>query len=243
MLRKRRESAISTLPLSYTMTATPWSVKKWRILINQLASQGDGRRKEKTNIMLCKLHKVSTAQHLSASVTRPITGLGSRPLCWIGYANQNYSVVQLGKVPFSVRFFRLNLRRLFSKRRGDRVVKVLDLRSSGLCPRRFESCPRRQLFRGSCVLRCSLVLSPIIQQNGFLFLPINVIVTSSCDFPTRGGRKYEFRSFRFPDPLKDLCMKQCWSFFPDGFWRILQRFEVCSKLSSVNAYVHMLESY
>ena len=27
-----------------------------------------------------------------------------------------------------------------------------------------------------------------------------------------------------------------------GFWRILQKFEVCSKLSSVNAYFHMLES-
>ena len=26
-----------------------------------------------------------------------------------------------------------------------------------------------------------------------------------------------------------------------GFWRILQECEVCSKLSSVNAYVHMLE--
>ena len=28
-----------------------------------------------------------------------------------------------------------------------------------------------------------------------------------------------------------------------SFWRILQKFEVFSKLSSVNAYVHMLESY
>ena len=32
------------------------------------------------------------------------------------------------------------------------------------------------------------------------------------------------------------------AFSPMGFWRILQKFEVCSKLSSVNAYVHMLES-
>ena len=37
-------------------------------------------------------------------------------------------------------------------------------------------------------------------------------------------------------------MKQFWSVFPDGFWRILQKFEVCSKLASVNAYVHMLET-
>ena len=32
------------------------------------------------------------------------------------------------------------------------------------------------------------------------------------------------------------------TFFPMGFWRILQECEVCSKLSSGNAYVHMLES-
>ena len=30
--------------------------------------------------------------------------------------------------------------------------------------------------------------------------------------------------------------------FPDGFLENLQECEVCSKLSSVNAYVHMLES-
>ena len=38
-------------------------------------------------------------------------------------------------------------------------------------------------------------------------------------------------------------MKQFWSVFPDGFWRILQKFEVFAKLSSVNPYVNMLESY
>ena len=41
-----------------------------------------------------------------------------------------------------------------------------------------------------------------------------------------------------------MCMKQFFgAFSPMGFWRILQKFEVCSKLSSVNAYVHMLESW
>ena len=29
---------------------------------------------------------------------------------------------------------------------------------------------------------------------------------------------------RFPDPVEDLCMKQFWSVFLDGFWRILQKF-------------------
>ena len=32
------------------------------------------------------------------------------------------------------------------------------------------------------------------------------------------------------------------AFSPMGFWRILQKCEVCSKLSSLNAYVYMLES-
>ena len=37
-------------------------------------------------------------------------------------------------------------------------------------------------------------------------------------------------------------MKQFWSVSPDGFLEDLKKFEVCSKLSSVKAYVHMLES-
>ena len=46
----------------------------------------------------------------------------------------------------------------------------------------------------------------------------------------------------FADPVEDLCMKPFWTVFPPmGFWRICRN-EVCSKLSSVNAYVHMLES-
>ena len=51
-----------------------------------------------------------------------------------------------------------------------------------------------------------------------------------------------FVRFRFPDLVEDLCMKQFWSVFPDGF---LDNFtEVRSMLEtfSVNAYVHMLES-
>ena len=35
-----------------------------------------------------------------------------------------------------------------------------------------------------------------------------VIVSSPFDFPTRGGLQCEFCSFRFADPLEDLCMKQ-----------------------------------
>ena len=81
-------------------------------------------------------------------------------------------------------------------------------------------------------------------RMGFCFFQSKcvVIVSSSCDFPTRGGLQYEFCSFQCPDRVEDLCMKHFWSVFPDGFWRILQKFEVCSKLSSVNAYFHMLES-
>ena len=44
-----------------------------------------------------------------------------------------------------------------------------------------------------------------------------VIVSSTSDFPSRGGLYYEFCSFRFADSVEDLCMKQFWSFFPDGF--------------------------
>ena len=69
-----------------------------------------------------------------------------------------------------------------------------------------------------------------------------VIVSSTFDFPSRGGLYYQFCSFRFADPVEDLCMKQFWSVFPDWFLENLQECEVCSKLSSVNAYVHMLES-
>ena len=39
----------------------------------------------------------------------------------------------------------------------------------------------------------------------------------SLDFPIRGGMLYEFCSFRFPDPVEGLCMKQFWSVFPDEF--------------------------
>ena len=44
-----------------------------------------------------------------------------------------------------------------------------------------------------------------------------MIVSSPCDFPTREGLHYEFCLFRFPDPVDDLCMRQFWSVFPDGF--------------------------
>ena len=44
-----------------------------------------------------------------------------------------------------------------------------------------------------------------------------VIVSSLCDFPTRGGLWYDFCSFRFPDPVEDLSMKQFCSVFPDRF--------------------------
>ena len=44
-----------------------------------------------------------------------------------------------------------------------------------------------------------------------------MIVSSTFDFPTRGGLLYEFCSFRFPDPVEDLCMKQFWSVLADGF--------------------------
>ena len=71
-----------------------------------------------------------------------------------------------------------------------------------------------------------------------------VIVSSPFDFPTRGGLLYGFCSFRFAEPVEDLCMKQFWSVFPDGFLEnFIQECEVCSKLSSVNTYVHMLESW
>ena len=50
------------------------------------------------------------------------------------------------------------------------------------------------------------------------------------------------------NPVENLCKKQFWSVFSDGFRRILVKFpeflkfvqkcEVCSKLSSMNAYVH-----
>ena len=42
-------------------------------------------------------------------------------------------------------------------------------------------------------------------------------MSSTFDFPTRGGLYYEFCSFRFADAVEDLCMKQCWSVFSDGF--------------------------
>ena len=52
-----------------------------------------------------------------------------------------------------------------------------------------------------------------------------------------------FCSFRFPDPVEDLCTKQFWSLFPDGFLanftEVRSMFETFN--SSVNAYVHMLE--
>ena len=83
-------------------------------------------------------------------------------------------------------------------------------------------------------------------RMGFIFFQSKcvVIVSSSCDFPTRGGLQYEFCSFQCPDRVEDLYMKQycIGAFSLMGFWRILQKFEVCSKLSSVNAYFHMLES-
>ena len=43
-----------------------------------------------------------------------------------------------------------------------------------------------------------------------------MIVSSTFDFPSRGRLYYEFCSFRFADPVEDLCMKQFWSVFPDG---------------------------
>ena len=72
------------------------------------------------------------------------------------------------------------------------------------------------------------VVSANFQQNGAIFGCAQkesrevleqsrcvVIVSSPCDFPTRGGLKYEF--VRFPDPVEGLCMKQFWSVFLDGF--------------------------
>ena len=52
---------------------------------------------------------------------------------------------------------------------------------------------------------------------GFFQSKCVVIVSSTFDFPSRGGLYYEFCSFRFADPVEDLCMKQFWSVFPDGF--------------------------
>ena len=51
--------------------------------------------------------------------------------------------------------------------------------------------------------------------------------------------------YRFSHRMDHLCMKKFWSVFLFRRWvflRILQKSEVCSKLFSVNAYVHMLES-
>ena len=60
-------------------------------------------------------------------------------------------------------------------------------------------------------------------RMGFCFFQSKcvVIVSSSCDFPTRGGLD-EFCSFQCPDRVEDLCMKHFWSVFPDGFWRSLR---------------------
>ena len=56
-------------------------------------------------------------------------------------------------------------------------------------------------------------------RMGFCFFQSKyvVIVSSSCDFPARGGLYHDFCSFQCPDRVEDLCMKQFWSVFPDGF--------------------------
>ena len=69
-----------------------------------------------------------------------------------------------------------------------------------------------------------------------------VIVSSPCDFPTREGCSMSFVRFVFLILWKNCVWNSFGAFSQMGFWRILQKFEGCSKLSSVNAYVHMLES-
>ena len=72
-----------------------------------------------------------------------------------------------------------------------------------------------------------------------------VIVSSTFDFPSRGGLYYEFCSFRFVDPVEDLCMKQFWSVFPDGF---LENFTLVQSMfetflgQRICSYVGELES-
>ena len=104
--------------------------------------------------------------------------------------------------------------------------------------------------------RCSVavvssvaVWSSHLSTNGMRFYFFQskcvVIVSSLCDFPTRGGLWYEFCSFRFPDPVEDLSMKQFCSVFPVGF---LENFtEVRSMFETflaqrVCSYVGELES-
>ena len=113
---------------------------------------------------------------------------------------------------------------------------------------RFGSRGPRKLLRPIYV---ALQLCPPLQFGPLTYQQIKcvffffqskcvVIVSSPFDFPTRGGLQCEFCSFRFADPLEDLCMKQFrWVF--GEFTEVRSMFETFLA-EGICSYVGELES-
>ena len=119
-------------------------------------------------------------------------------------------------------------------------------------PMRFGSRGPRK-FVSDTSPNVALQLCPPLQFGPFTNQPIEWVFISSnqsalwscllhVTFQLGEGCSMSFVRFVSLILWKTCVWNSFGAFSPMGFWRILQKFEVWSKLSSVNAYVHMLES-